>query len=52
MFKRIIYIIIFIISLTLVIKGNEVNDHKGLIMMLIGLVGLLIELHLYNKQYQ
>ncbi|MEN8079247.1 hypothetical protein ABFP60_20005 [Clostridioides difficile] len=52
MVKKIIYVLVFIISMMLVIKGNTVNGYNGLIMMFIGLAGLLIELYSYNRKYQ
>ena len=52
MSKKIIYVLVFIISMLLVIKGNSVNGYNGLIIMFIGVVGLLMELYSYNKNYQ
>ncbi len=52
MVKKIIYTLIFIISIILVIKGNTINGYNGLIIMFIGLAGLLAELYSYNKKYQ
>ncbi|MDU1404177.1 DUF6903 family protein [Clostridium sp.] len=50
--KKIIYSIIFIISLALVIKGRTITNYHGLIMMFLGLIGILSEIYLYNKQYR
>ncbi len=52
MVKKIIYILVFIISIILVIKGNTIHGYNGLIIMFIGLSGLLAELYSYNKKYQ
>ena len=52
MLKKIFYIILFLISLGLVIKGNTITGYNGIVIMVIGLVGLLTELYMYNKQYQ
>lgn len=52
MLKKLIYVIVFIISLVLVVKGNRIPDYKGLIVMFIGAAGLLSELYIYNKGYQ
>lgn len=52
MVKKIICILVFIISMMLVIKGNKINGYSGLIIMFIGLAGLLAELYSYNKKYQ
>lgn len=50
--KKIINIILFIIFLGMVIKGNDVIGYKGIGIMIVGLMGLLSQLYLYNKQYQ
>lgn len=50
--KKLIYIIVFLISIFLVIKGRDINDYVGLLMMFVGLAGVLSEVYLYNKQYQ
>ncbi|CAG9703401.1 MULTISPECIES: DUF6903 family protein [Clostridium] len=50
--KKIIYLITFIISLFLVIKGRTITNYFGLAMMFVGLIGILSEIYLYNKQYQ
>ncbi len=52
MIKKLVYLVIFIVSLVMVVKGNRVPDYKGLIMMFIGTTGLLSELYIYNKSYQ
>ena len=52
MVKKIIYILVFIISMILVIKGNTIHGYNGLLIMFIGLAGLLAELYSYNKKYQ
>lgn len=52
MIKKLVYLVIFIVSLVLVVKGNRVPDYKGLIMMFIGAAGLLSELYIYNRRYQ
>jgi len=50
--KKLIYIIVFLISIFLVIQGKSINNYIGLLMMFIGLGGILSEVYLYNKQYQ
>lgn len=50
--KKILYLIIFIISLILVVKGRTITNYYGLMMMFVGLIGILGEIYLYNKQYQ
>ncbi len=52
MIKKLLYVVIFLVSLFLVVKGNRVPDYKGLVMMLLGVGGLLSELYIYNKGYQ
>ncbi|EHI98335.1 hypothetical protein CDLVIII_1644 [Clostridium sp. DL-VIII] len=49
--KKIIYILIFLISIFLVIEGRSINNYIGLLIMFIGLGGILAEVYLYNKQY-
>jgi len=49
--KGILAALFFVISLFLIIKGQTINNLTGVSMMMIGLVGLLIELYLYNKKY-
>lgn len=50
--KKILNLIIFIISLILVVKGRTITNYYGLMMMFVGLIGILGEIYLYNKQYQ
>lgn len=50
--KKILYLIIFIISLILVVKGRTITNYYGLMMMFVGLIGILGDIYLYNKQYQ
>ena len=52
MIKKIIYILIFILAIFLVIKGNTIQGYKGLSIMFIGLACLLAELYSYNRKYQ
>lgn len=52
MIKKLFYVVLFLVSLFLVVKGSKVEDYKGLFMMLLGVAGLLSELHIYNKGYQ
>ena len=50
--KIIIKSIVFIVCLGLIIVGQKNISLTGLDMELIGLVGLLVLLFLYNKKYQ
>lgn len=50
--KNLIYILVFLLSVVLIIKGRTINDYKGLMLMAVGLAGVLSELYLYNKKYQ
>ncbi|WP_196002032.1 hypothetical protein [Clostridium sp. 1001271B_151109_B4] len=52
MIKKLIYSLVFIVSVSLVIKGNTIHGYKGLSIMLIGLACLLAELYSYNRKYQ
>lgn len=48
----IIYLIIFIASLTLVIVGQRNVGLQGTLVMLVGLAGLIFLLYRYNKKYK
>ena len=50
--KNIIAAVCYIISLALVFIGQRNVGYTGLAMELIGLVGLLVLLYLYNKKYK
>ena len=52
MLKTIINIVLFLLFMVLVSKGNTVPGYTGVGMMSIGIAGLLTQLYLYNKQYQ
>jgi len=52
MIKKLLYTVVFILSMVLVIKGKSINGYMGLSVMMIGLIGILSELYLYNKRYQ
>ena len=45
-------IIVFIVCLALIIIGQKNISASGLVMELIGLVGLLTLLFIYNRRYQ
>lgn len=49
--KVICMFLFFILSIFLIIKGQPIKGYYGLLIMVIGLVGLLVELYLYNKKY-
>jgi len=49
---RLLYLIVFIVSMTLIITGQRNIGPAGLLTMLVGLVGILVLLYLYNKKYQ
>ena len=50
--RNLIMIIVFIVCLALIIIGQKNISVSGLAMELIGLVGLLSLLFIYNKRYQ
>lgn len=52
MIKKLLYTVVFILSMILVIKGRSINGYMGLSVMMVGLIGILSELYLYNKRYQ
>lgn len=49
--KNIIMLVIFIISVFLTFIGHKAISYKGLVMMLLGLIGILTVLYLYNQTY-
>ncbi|OPX47217.1 DUF6903 family protein [Clostridium thermobutyricum] len=51
MVKNIIKLICFIIAMILVIKGATNTGYNGVLMMVVGVLIILGELYLYNKQY-
>lgn len=44
--------VIFIACMALVIVGQRRIEAAGLVMQLVGLVGILVLIYLYNKKYQ
>lgn len=50
--KNVIMILVFIVCLALIITGQRTVSAEGLIKELIGLVGLLTLLYVYNRQYK
>lgn len=50
--KLVIILGLFIVSLGLVVYGQKQIGYGGLSLQLIGVVGLLLLLHQYNKQYK
>lgn len=51
-FGILIKIVIFIVSLGLIIVGQRNIGYPGLGMMMVGLVGILSLLYVYNKAHQ
>lgn len=51
-FVKLLYLLVFIISIVLVTSGQRNVGPVGLLIMLIGLAGILLLLYLYNKKYQ
>ncbi len=49
---RVIYLIVFVVSMVLIIVGQRNIGPAGLATMLAGLVGILALLYLYNRKYQ
>ncbi len=50
--KNVILLVVFVVCLGLVIIGQRNISLTGLSMELIGLVGLLVLLSLYNRKYK
>lgn len=49
--KVLIMLLFFVFSMYLIIRGQIIKSHSGLLMMIAGLSGLLLELFIYNKKY-
>ena len=52
MSKNIVTGIVFVVSFALVCVGQSQIGYTGLAMELVGLIGLLVLLYLYNKKYK
>ena len=50
--RNIIMLVVFIVCLVLIVAGKKNISAMGLAMELIGLVGLLTLLFLYNRKYK
>lgn len=50
--KSTIMIILFIVCLSLIIIGQKNVGYPGLAMEFVGLIGLLIDLYVYNKDHK
>ena len=50
--RNIIMIIVFVVCLALIIIGLRIFSVSGLVMELVGLVGLLTLLFVYNHRYK
>lgn len=49
--KAFIMLLIFILSVFLIVKGQIIKGYFGLLIMLVGLIGLVLNLYIYNKKY-
>ncbi len=49
---RLLYLLVFIASMALIVTGQRKIGPGGLATMLVGLLGILLHLYLYNKKYQ
>lgn len=50
--KAMIMLVIFFVSIFLVFYGRTKIGYFGLFLQILGIIGLLSELYLYNKQYR
>lgn len=50
--KNLIYLLIFAVSIILIAVGQTNIGLAGLCLMLVGLLGILFLLYVYNKKYQ
>lgn len=49
---RLLYLLVFIGCIALVVVGQRHIGPGGLAVMIVGLLGILVLLYLYNKKYQ
>lgn len=49
---RILYLLVFVVSMALIVTGQRNIGPAGLLTMIVGLAGILILLYLYNRKYQ
>ncbi|MDE6916903.1 MAG: hypothetical protein K2P39_08925 [Lachnospiraceae bacterium] len=49
---RLLYLVVFIVSMVLIVTGQRNIGPAGLMTMLVGLIGILVLLYIYNKKYQ
>lgn len=49
--KGLLYAVFFVIFMVMVIGGQRHIGYAGLCVQMIGLIGLLVLLYLYNKKY-
>ena len=49
--KALIILLVFIVSIILVFVGRAKEGYMGLLLEIIGIVGLILELYISNKQY-
>lgn len=49
---RLLYLVVFIVSVALIVIGQCNVGVAGLLTMLAGLAGILVLLYLYNKKFQ
>ena len=50
--SRILYTVIFVVSVALIAVGQRNIGPAGLLVMLVGLAGILILLYLYNRKFR
>lgn len=50
--KKLIYLLIFAVSIVLIVVGQTNIGVMGLCLMIAGLLGMLYLLYAYNKKYQ
>lgn len=49
---RILYLIVFLVSMAFIVIGQRSIGPAGLLLMIVGLAGILVLLYLYNRKYQ
>ena len=49
---KLLYLLVFVVSMILIVTGQRKIGPAGLLVILIGLIGILFLLYLYNKKFQ
>ncbi len=50
-YRIIIMTTIFLVAMAMVIRGLRLPSYKGVAVMLLGIIGIVADLYLYNRRY-